>query len=454
MFKIPRKKLSDEKIHGIKKAVLSAAENDDEQLVWELLQPLIKVQHFQRNVALILVKIIGSEHLVKERALELLSQIYESHEIDDEVIGKIGGIMESVRNYDDLNAPPPENALFDNVIKRLSELSIKNKNKTSETMYIDGLSTTVRLCARQYDDLARKSYARLVELLPEKSWTHYGQGLFCKTRGFFQQGVEANQKAIELADNPSQAYYWNLGICATGAGQGEIALQVWKDQGQKIKMGRFDLPEGGYASCKVKLAKFPLAERLAENDYPDFEETIWIERLSPCHGIIRSVLYEDLGVDYGDVILFDGAPITYHTYGDEKIPVFPHLATLRKHDYQFYDFCGTQNANGELGQINEFLESDSVIYSHSENFKILCSACWSNQDLQHKHDQTEQKHVVTGRIAAPPNIDPSKLLDQIDNALKDKPKNRIFSPDLCEAAGFNDRAKIEKRRFDLLKPAQ
>ena len=111
---------------------------------------------------------------------------------------------------------------------------------------------------------------------------------------------------------------WNLGICATGAGEGEVALQVWKDLGQKIEMGRFGLPDGGYPQCKIRLAERPLAERDASQDDPGLEETIWVERLSPCHGIIRSVLYQDLGIDYGDVVLFDGAPITYHTYGEER----------------------------------------------------------------------------------------------------------------------------------------
>ena len=88
--------------------------------------------------------------------------------------------------------------------------------------------------------------------------------------------------------------------------------------GQKIELGRFGLPEGRYSPCKVKLAERPLAERTADLDDPGAEETVWIERLSPCHGIIRSVLYGNLGVDYGDVILMDGAPITHHTYGEER----------------------------------------------------------------------------------------------------------------------------------------
>src|SRR6185503_10454335 len=99
---------------------------------------------------------------------------------------------------------------------------------------------------------------------------------------------------------PSEAVQWNLGICATGAGHGDVALEVWKGMDLKLKIDRFGLPEGRFPSCKVRLAQRPLAERTKDTDDPGQEETIWIERLSACHGIVRSVLYYDLGVDYGD----------------------------------------------------------------------------------------------------------------------------------------------------------
>lgn len=96
------------------------------------------------------------------------------------------------------------------------------------------------------------------------------------------------------------------------------------------------MPEGGYHDVKVRLAQRPLAERnsSSEPDDPGLEETVWVERLSPCHGIVRSGLYEDLGVDYGDVVLFDGAPITHHEYEGERVAVFPHLVTLKRPGYR------------------------------------------------------------------------------------------------------------------------
>ena len=450
MFPGIRKKLTADALNDIRKRIRVASDENDSKTILNLLQPVINAQAHQKLSALALVDIIREGHLSTQKSLELLNQVHDRYPNDDEVIGDIALALESARDIDDLNAPPPDSKLFRTIIEKLRQISEKERGSDKEALYIEGLSSATRLCSRQYDSLAEESCSRLVELLPQTPWAHYNQGLFFKTRGEFRRGVSANQKAIELAESPSQAYYWNLGICATGAGKGETALEIWKNQGQNIEMGRFNLPEGRYPSCKVKLSRYPLAERNIENDYPDLEETIWIERLSPCHGIIRSVLYGDLGVNYGDVVLFDGAPITYHLYGEQKIAVFPHLATLAKRGYHLFDFCGTQDEAGALGQISEALEADAVIYSHSENFQILCSACWNNQDLQHEHDEKDEMHVVIGRIAMPPNANAADLLNQIDKALKGNPKNRIFSPDLCVAAGFSDRAQIERRRFQIL----
>ncbi|MGH1470857.1 MAG: hypothetical protein ACRBCS_06665 [Cellvibrionaceae bacterium] len=441
------RKLTDEKIKKIHDLAIEASDYDE---AWKILAPLIKAQSSNDVAADALIDIVHDGHLNIEQSLDLLDQIYETHKENEDILILMGCAMEAGRDLDFLNDPPPDHPLFGKVIKRLSEMALAINEKKKEAQIIEGLSSTARLMGRQYDDLARKSYARLVELLPNTSWAHYNQGLFFKTRGHFAEGVKANQKAIELTDEPSESYQWNLGICATGSRQGEIALNIWKEIGSKIEMGRYDLPEGNYPSCKVRLAERPLAERDGEHDNPGLEETIWIERLSPCHGIIRSVLYQDLGVDFGDVILFDGAPVTYHKYGDQQIAVFPHLATLRKNNYQFFDFTGTQENKGELGDISKHLDKDAVVYSHTESFSVLCSTCWRNEEIDHEHRENEEKHVVTGRIVAPADMKPEEILEKIDSALKDKPENRVFSPDLCRACGLEDRARIEERRFNML----
>jgi tetratricopeptide (TPR) repeat protein len=445
--------LSTQELDELYERITAAATKGCEADVQAGLKPLLHAQLHQEDAALCLVAVVESGHLPRELALDVLVKVHEVHAQNPRVVAFIGEALEQARDIDMLNAAPPEHPLFESVIGTLSDFATKAKGTEDEPRLLKGLTTAARMMARQHDKLAEGSHRRLVELQPDDSSCHYNLGLFCKTRGRFQEGVAANQTAADLAKQPSEACQWNLGICATGAGQGELALKIWRQLGQKLKMGRFGLPEGRYPTVKVRLAERPLAERSADADDPGLEETIWIERLSACHGIIRSVLYQNLGVNYGDVVLFDGAPITYHTYGGKEIPVFPHLATLVRRNYRLFDFAGTQEEKDQLGDISDDLERDAVIYSHTENFVTLCATCWRDRGVDHEHKEQITKHVITGRIAAPPDLDVKKLLKQIDAAMSKRPSCHLYTPELCEAVGLTERAAVETRRFNMIRGA-
>jgi tetratricopeptide (TPR) repeat protein len=450
MSTFPAEILSPERIESIEHDIIKEAEAGWKDAAWQKLQPLRQAQHHQREAADSLLRIIGQGCLPIAGAADVLLEIAQSHLQDAEILATVGEFLEAARDIDDLNAPPPAHAVFHTVIERLATLAREQEGLPGEEGILRGLATAARMPARQYDEIAENSYRKLSEISPRKSAYHYNLGLFFKTRGRFEEGLKSNQTAADLADKTIDAYEWNLGICATGSGNGSVALKVWKRMGQKIEMGRFGLPEGSYPHAKVKVAQRPLAERSASLDDPGLEETIWIERLSPCHGIIRSVLYEELGVDYGDVVLIDGAPITYHTYGDEKVPVFPHLATLIRRNYKHYDFAGTQHEPRQLADADIDLDGDSVIYPHSEYVSQLCERCWRDLDVDHEQHEQVERRIVVGRIAAAPDVDPVQLLDQIDKALAKRSGCQLYVPDLCLAAGLQARASVEKRRFDLL----
>jgi hypothetical protein len=450
MSTFPAEILSSERIESIEHDIIKEAEAGWKDAAWQKLQPLRQAQHHQHEAADSLLRIIGQGCLPIEKAADVLLEIAQSHLQDAEILATVGECLEAARDIDDLNAPPPAHAVFHTVIERLATLAREQEGLPGEEGILRGLATAARMPARQYDEIAENSYRKLTEINPRKGAHHYNLGLFFKTRGKFEEGMKSNQTAASLTDETIDAYEWNLGICATGSGNGSVALDVWKRMGQEIEMGRFGLPEGSYPHVKVKVAQRPLAERCADLDDPGLEETIWIERLSPCHGIIRSVLYGELGIDYGDVILIDGAPITHHTYGDQQVPVFPHLATLVCRNYQRYDFAGTQHEPRQLAGADIDLGSDSVIYPHSEYVRQLCARCWRDPDVDHDNHEQMERRVVVGRIAAAPDVDPVQLLDQIDKALAKRSGCQLYVPDLCLAAGLQARASVEKRRFDLL----
>jgi hypothetical protein len=443
--------LSSDEIGAIARGAVAEGQAGRKQVAWQNIQPLRTTQRHRPESAMALLWIVHERSLATEQAVDVLSEIADAHDDDVGIISALGQCLEAARDIDDLNARPPGHSIFQAMVEKLNRLAELHEGQPEQEQILRGLATSARMMARQKDAIAENSLRKLIEIDPQKSEHQYNLGLFYKTRGRFAEGMAANRAAASLTQEVIDSYEWNLGICATGAGCAEIALGIWKRMGQKIELGRFGLPDGGYPACKVKLAERPLAERTADMDDPGEEETVWIERLSPCHGIVRSVLYGKLGVDYGDVILMDGAPITHHTYGEQQVPVFPHLATLLRRNYQFFDFAGTQETARQLADLSEKLDGDAVIYSHSENFKIICANCWRNPDIDHADHEEMEKHVVTGRIAAPSDIVPARLLEMIDKAIEKRETCRFYAPDLCAAAGLSARKRIDRRRFALLK---
>ncbi len=450
MLNFLKRVLSETDINDALEAARTAAKSGNEEEALKGLAPVIDIQPKQRTAAVALLKFVDEGRLSAENTLAILNDIENAFSKDIEIISKLGHALEEACEINFLNRPAPDHPLFQRVIETLSKAARDARYSDNESAVLQGLATAARMAGRKADNAAESAYKSMIELDPNNSGRHYGYGLFLKTRGRFREGAEQNRIAIKLAGKSADAVEWNLGICATGAGDGQTALDLWKRKGNKLELGRFDLPEGRYPQCKVRLAERPLAERSAENDDPGFEETVWVERLSPCHGIIRSVLYQNLGVNYGDVVLFDGAPVTYHKYGDKDVAVFPHLATLKRLNYQFFDFAGTQSREFEIMEKSAALPSDAVIYSHSEQYQTLCATCWKNPDIDHQNHQTTEKHVVVGKIAAPPDIDAANLLESLDGALTETDDCSIYTPSLCEEAGEKQRAILEQRRFNML----
>ncbi|MBB4478612.1 prenyltransferase [Rhizobium etli] len=442
--------LTSDEIDAIARDVIAEGQAGRKSAALQKIQPLRKAQRHQAEVAMALLWIVDEQSLAMEEATDVLSEIADAHHDNIGILSALGLCLEAVRDIDDLNASPPEHPIFQSMVAKLERLAKLYEERPEQEQILHGLATSARMMARQMDAIAENSLRKLTEIDPRNGAYQYNLGLFYKTRGRFAEGVAAGQAAASLQREVIDSTEWNLGICATGARDAETALDVWKRMGEKVELGRFGLPEGGYAACKVRLAQRPLVERTADSDDPGEEETVWIERLSPCHGIVRSVLYGNLGVDYGDVILMDGAPITHHTYGEHKVPVFPHLATLLRRNYQFFAFAGTQEATGQLADLSEELDGDAVIYSHTESLKTMCANCWRNPDIDHADHEKMEKHVVTGRIAAPPDIAPGRLLDMIDRGVEKRRTCQLYAPDLCAAAGQLARERFDRRRFTLL----
>jgi hypothetical protein len=443
--------MKPEQIAELVRAARTHADRGDRAEALKVAAPL-RAALSQIEAAHGLLHLIAAHSFERDDGRSILREVFDAYPGDASVAVHAGSAYEGAHDVRYLNAAPPEDDLPSRIADRLVELAETVADAEAERALHFALASVARLLGRSWDEVAERSYRRILELVPDRWQMHYDFGLFLKTRGRFAEGMEANQRAWKLGGSDDESLRWNLGICATGAGNGTVAREAWTALGLAIETGRFDLPEGSFASVKVRLAERPLAERGGPGvpDDPGQEETIWIERLSPCHGIVRSALFYELGVDYGDVVIFDGAPITHQAYGDQKVPVFPHLATLKHRGYQRYPFAGTQQAQRQLAELGADLPDDTVIYVHTEQVVHLCSACWEETSTRHKTHATSEHRVVTGKLCAPPEIPPAALLAAVDRLLAAAPGLRLFVPDLADAAGDTKRRDVEQRRHGML----
>jgi tetratricopeptide (TPR) repeat protein len=88
----------------------------------------------------------------------------------------------------------------------------------------------VRLGGGVEVDEALRAHENALEVAPENPSYVYDLGLCHKYAGRFAEGAEANRRSLDLRSGDEGAL-WNLGICATGAGDQDMAGDAWKRLG-------------------------------------------------------------------------------------------------------------------------------------------------------------------------------------------------------------------------------
>jgi len=435
-------------------ALEEALEKGDEAGAWHVLTPQLEGWRSDVKAARLLAGTVGIELLARPRRLALAEELL-AHRSDDAVVRRLlGAAVESLADQRYLNAAPPSEPFFARLLESLAHHF--DEASDDEARFEEGtvLATVARVSGRRADGLCERIHRELLRLHPERWQTHYDYGLFLKTRGRFEEGVRANQRAMELGGAP-EPVVWNLGICATGAGQGALALQVWQRHlGVQAELGATGLPEGRFQPVKVRVAQRPLSAREQASDDPGAEESVWVERLSPCHGVLVSAPLADVGVEFGDVLLFDGAPITHHEVDGLQVPVFPHLATLRPGGWHVFHFAGTQRERGELSGLSAALPGGSTVYSHTESVEIVCPECWEKGAASgHRHDTEGAQVTVRGKLCLDPKVPLAESAAALWGLLAQRPHLQLAAPDLARAAGQVERARREEVLFAQLSPA-
>jgi hypothetical protein len=249
------------------------------------------------------------------------------------------------------------------------------------------LGNALRLCGPGRDADAQEAFTRAIEIDPERGEWWYDAGLLDKWRGRFDDGYAANEQA-RMRMGPQRPVLWNLAICATALGKAEEAVEAWEEIGVPARLDRSrgmpyvaGLPP---MLLRVLSRTAPTDATSPLSDKAVGFELVWIAPLSPCHGVVQSPTFRDAPIDYGDLVLWDGAPVAAHqNSAGDTVPVFPLLEVLRPGNERRWPFVALEREPGALDGLEEQLPEGSRVFVQQERVEHHCAACASGEPHEH-----------------------------------------------------------------------
>ncbi len=283
-------------------------------------------------------------------------------------------------------------------------------------------ANALRALGPEEDGRAQRAYAEALAR-DDRGWWHFDLAVLHKWRGRWEASLQASLAARERL-GAVRPVCWNIALAATALGDGGRALEAWRALGFDPRLGEGSgLPfVEGIPPFQVRVPSRPSGFGLGEPEGEQFE-LVWVQPISPCHGVLASPTFGDAPVDYGDVVLWDGAPVLFDP------PCFPLLEILRRGDERRLRFLALASA-GEVEEVAGALGELGVqAFAHPRGRAI------------------EGQQLIVGKLVAAATLDLSELRRRFEAALDAADGARWAVPDLYELCGDTKRAGREHQRW-------
>ncbi|HEX5657750.1 MAG TPA: hypothetical protein VFX59_11170 [Polyangiales bacterium] len=289
------------------------------------------------------------------------------------------------------------------------------------------LADALRMMGPEHDEDALNAYKLALAIDDKRGAWWFSLGLLHKWRGRFREGLDCNQKAF-VRLGPERRVLWNMAICATALGEGKLALEAWEKIGVKGELSSAGMPYVPEMP-PLQLRVATLGEETGQSDPLPAKavtfEVLWVQPLSPCHGVIASTTARRASVDYGDVVLWDGAPVRLNRVtgpeGTRDVPVFPLLWILRPGDERRLRFVGMEKERGAAEQLELGEDVQLVVYDR-------------------RSSAAGDAHLFYGKLIIPGAVDLKQVRRALETGLRTKAGLTLAVPQLYELLGDTPQA--------------
>ena len=326
-------------------------------------------------------------------------------------------------------------------------------------------ANALRLLGHARDADARESFDAALALAPERAGWWYDLALLHKHRGRWREALDATARAIELGGE-NEAVVFNRAIAATALGDGRTAAECLRKLGLHARVNAGGMPvvdglspvtlrlparSSGHATAGDAPAGGVRAETAGGPRIPRrgaVFEVVWVAPISPVHGVIATPTFRDAPADYGDVVLWDAAPVAIHEVDGERVPRFALLEILARGDERRLRFVGLQQTAGEIDRLADTLPAGARLFVQTERIEHLCVRCASGEVLtKHEHTAPEEHRIVYGKVVLPGDADLGAARAAIEHAMRARGTFQIAVPELYELLGDTKRAGQEHQAW-------
>jgi hypothetical protein len=310
-------------------------------------------------------------------------------------------------------------------------------------------ANALRLAGRDHDEQARRAFEELLAHAPNDGNAWFDAGLFHKVRGRWSEALDAAERARALLGDEKRVL-WNLAIAATALGRGEVAAGAWRSLGLPVTINAAGLAVvGGLDAVEVRVpsrgsghAGAPVADTALSF------EVVRVAPLSPCHGVVETPTLRDAPIDYGDVVLWDGAPVSVSDAGGRPLPRFALLEILRRGDESRLRFVALEQRAGQVAALEQALPEGARVFTLEARVEAVCSRCAAGEVLRpHAHERPEDHRMVRGKIIVPRSVALARVALALERALGAEPGVALAVPGLYEALGDAGRAGREHQAY-------
>lgn len=307
-----------------------------------------------------------------------------------------------------------------------------------------GLGNALRLCGPEHGAMAKGALEHALSFDPNRGAWWLNLGLLHKSAGEWEEALKAFQQACLLLGN-HKAALWNIVIAATALGKGSVAAEALSALGIKAQVNDSGMPfVDGVPDCQLRVATRGTGRGVGQQvpDQAVSFEVVWASPLSPVHGVVQTPTSREASVDYGDLVLWDAAPVSVDRDGERPVPRFPILAVLKRGRERRFPFVAMQKAQGGVESLRTALPEDALLFVHRERVEHVCAHCALGGALEGApsdhagHDNHEApSELVYGKMILPESMDLHAFRHKFDAVIAASPDVKLVVPALLEALG-------------------